>query len=75
MIDLMSINLLKMNLFQIFRHIFSNDFIRLYLNLFLFSVFIFTITSMVIVPLIRNVEKTIFIFNDFLHFILPFTKV
>ena len=34
----------------------------------------FTITSMVIVTLIKNVGKPTFIFTDFLHFILPFTR-
>ena len=33
----------------------------------------FTITSIVIVTLIKNVGKSTFIFTDFLHFILPFT--
>ena len=33
----------------------------------------FTITSIVIVTLIKNVGKPTFIFTDFLHFILPFT--
>ena len=42
-------------------------------NLFSFSIFMFTITSMVIVTLIKNVGKPTFIFTDFLHFILPFT--
>ena len=35
----------------------------------------FTITSIVIVTLIKNVGKSTFIFTDFLHFILPFTKI
>ena len=34
----------------------------------------FTITSIVIVTLIKNVGKPTFIFTDFLHFILPFTN-
>ena len=35
----------------------------------------FTITSIVIVTLIKNVGKPTFIFTDFLHFILPFTSL
>lgn len=35
----------------------------------------FTITSIVIVTLIKNVGKPTFIFTDFLHFILPFTTL
>ena len=35
----------------------------------------FTITSIVIVTLIKNVGKPTFIFTDFLHFILPFTTI
>ena len=35
----------------------------------------FTITSIVIVTLIKNVGKSTFKFTNFLHFILPFTKI
>ena len=44
-------------------------------NLFSFSIFMLTITSTVIVTLIKNVGKPTFIFTDFLHFILPFTFI